>query len=80
MFQITKRDYADETEYVNWNWTTDGDLYLNGAFFRASGVNTAQKVTNTFSRFDVIKAKAGSDVPRLTRYAGALACKVGEPC
>ena len=78
--QITKRDYAEETVWSAWNWTTDNDLYLNGAFFRASGVRNSHELTQNFSRFDVIRAKPGSHAARLTRYAGALACRVGEPC
>lgn len=72
--QVTKRDYADESVWKSWTWRSENDLMMNGAFFVESG----SPVTN--DKKDVIKAKPGTFVTRLTRFAGALDCAVGKPC
>ncbi|ONK66451.1 uncharacterized protein A4U43_C06F8170 [Asparagus officinalis] len=77
---VCHRDYAAEWEWKEWNWTSEGDIFLNGAYFNASGVSSSSDVTKNFSRYDVFKAKPGTFVRRLTRHVGALNCKVGEPC
>lgn len=86
--EVTKREFVTldekghelEKVWRLWNWTSEKDLYRNGAFFRSTGMHRAVDFTKNYSRFDVFKAKPGSYVRRLTRYAGALACKAGEPC
>ncbi|ONK80857.1 uncharacterized protein A4U43_C01F22540 [Asparagus officinalis] len=78
--EVTHRDYAAEWEWKSWNWTTEGDVFRNGAFFRKSGVRSSLELTKNYSRFDVFRAKPGTFVTRLTRFVGALSCKVGEPC
>ncbi|KAK7386950.1 hypothetical protein VNO78_27347 [Psophocarpus tetragonolobus] len=75
--EITKREYTDEKEWKNWQWRSINDLYLNGAFFIESG---PVLVDRPFSRQDMITAKPGNYVGRLTRYAGSLRCRVGQPC
>ncbi|KAJ1423599.1 Pectin lyase fold/virulence factor [Sesbania bispinosa] len=75
--EITKREYSPELEWKNWQWRSIDDAYMNGAFFRQAG----PELTNRpFSRQDMIKAKPGSYVGRLTRYAGSLRCIVGKAC
>ncbi|KAK7309572.1 hypothetical protein RJT34_06411 [Clitoria ternatea] len=75
--EITKREYSPEAEWSNWQWRSINDLYMNGAFFRQGG----QELTNTpFSSQDMIKAKPGSYVGMITRYAGSLRCRFGKPC
>lgn len=39
--QVTMRMDAKESEWKRWNWRSEGDLMLNGAFFVPSGVGTA---------------------------------------
>lgn len=75
--EVTKRDYATEDQWKNWLWKSEGDLMMNGAFFVSSG---NPKARLPFSRHYVIKAKPGSYVRRLTRFAGTLGCRVGRPC
>ncbi|XP_048137070.1 pectate lyase-like [Rhodamnia argentea] len=75
--EVTKRDYATEGQWKNWLWKSEGDLMLNGAFFTTSGNRRARL---PFSRRDMIKAKPGSYVRRLTRFSGAISCRVGRPC
>ncbi|KAL9682540.1 hypothetical protein QQ045_014341 [Rhodiola kirilowii] len=73
--EVTKRDYAPESVWKTWTWTSEKDLMMNGAFFVQSGGPIKR-----LSADDVISAKPGSYVTRLTRYAGSLSCKPNQPC
>ncbi|PSR88364.1 Pectate lyase [Actinidia chinensis var. chinensis] len=75
--EVTKRDYATENEWSKWQWRSEGDLMMNGAFFVESGESLMDK---PFSTLDMIKAKPGSYVARLTRFAGPLNCNPNQPC
>uniref|UniRef100_A0A2P2N0C7 Pectate lyase n=1 Tax=Rhizophora mucronata TaxID=61149 RepID=A0A2P2N0C7_RHIMU len=75
--KVTKREYASEDEWKNWNWVSEGDLMMNGAFFVQSGNPKASK---QISRHEMINYKRGTYVTRLTRYSGSLNCVVGKPC
>lgn len=75
--QVTKRDYAPESEWKTWQWRSEGDLLMNGAFFVQSGKRLSKR---RYSRLDMIKYKPGTFVTRLTRYAGTLICDAGKPC
>ncbi|CAH2072711.1 unnamed protein product [Thlaspi arvense] len=75
--EVTKRDYASEDEWKHWNWRSDKDIFMNGAYFRQSG-NPHYKCGHT--RQQMIKPKHGIAVSKLTKYAGALDCKVGRRC
>uniref|UniRef100_A0A0D9ZWU2 Pectate lyase n=1 Tax=Oryza glumipatula TaxID=40148 RepID=A0A0D9ZWU2_9ORYZ len=73
--EVTKRDDdVPESVWHHWNWVSDGDLMLNGAFFRASGE----------ARTDNLKApsfaRSAPSVPSMTSSAGALSCKEGSHC
>ncbi|KAJ8452358.1 hypothetical protein Cgig2_006163 [Carnegiea gigantea] len=73
-----EREYSPESDWKNWLWTSDGDLMINGAYFRESG-DKSKKASYTKGK-DVIRAKPGSHVARLTRFSGALKCLEGKPC
>ncbi|CAH2055350.1 unnamed protein product [Thlaspi arvense] len=75
--EVTKRDYAPEGVWKNWNWRSEKDYFMNGAYFRQSG-NPRFKCSH--SRQQMIKPKHGVAVSKLTKYAGALDCRVGKPC
>ncbi|RDX64906.1 putative pectate lyase 3, partial [Mucuna pruriens] len=75
--EITKREYTPENIWTNWQWRSINDEYMNGAFFVQSG---PELVNRPFSSEDMIIAKPGSCVGRLTRYAGSLRCRDGKPC
>lgn len=70
---MTKRDYAPESVWKSWNWRSEGDLMMNGAFFVESGSKVANIKTD-------IVAKPGTFAASLTRFAGALKCVVNKPC
>ncbi|XP_042415881.1 pectate lyase-like [Zingiber officinale] len=74
--EVTHRESAAESEWKNWNWRSEDDLYMNGAFFVQSGLDTA----GGFSGHQLIKAKPGTAVGRLTRFAGVLDCRPNRPC
>ncbi|RRT62338.1 hypothetical protein B296_00043465 [Ensete ventricosum] len=74
--EVTKREYSPEEVWKNWHWRSEGDLLKNGAFFVPSG---AGKFGNV-SYKDLIKAKPGTFVTRLTRFSGALKCVPNRPC
>ncbi|KAI4336033.1 hypothetical protein L6164_014609 [Bauhinia variegata] len=71
--EVTKRDYASQSEWKNWNWRSEGDLLANGAFFVQSGKEVALPKKE-------MTARPASTVASLTRYAGALNCLVNKPC
>lgn len=75
--EVTKRDYAPESVWKQWTWRSEGDLLMNGAFFIESG---SPRRHLGYSKKDVITAKPGTFVARLTRFAGALKCLKKKPC
>lgn len=75
--EITHRNSGTPAEWKTWQWRSEGDLMENGAFFSESGV---PRNGREFGRLDMIKAKPGTFVKRLTRFAGSLGCRVGRPC
>ncbi|KAK8602755.1 hypothetical protein V6N13_084958 [Hibiscus sabdariffa] len=76
--EITSRNYASESEWKNWLWSSEGDLFMNGAFFRTSGPPSPSY--SKFKKKQIIKAKPSAFVRRLTRFAGALNCEEGAKC
>ncbi|XP_065636343.1 probable pectate lyase 5 [Quercus suber] len=87
--EVTKYENAPESEWKKWNWKSEGDRFLNGAFFiSSSGSNSSSNAafftsssgsSSSSSAFD-ISAKESSLVPKLTANAGALKCKKGSAC
>ncbi|GAA0167892.1 lyase [Lithospermum erythrorhizon] len=75
--EVTHRDYAHKDEWKNWQWRSEGDLMLNGAFFTESGapLKNSPLTSNTN-----IQYQPGSFVGVLTKNAGALKCRVNYPC
>ncbi|GAB2289603.1 hypothetical protein Dimus_023912 [Dionaea muscipula] len=74
---VIRRDYAPESEWKNWLWTSEDDLMVNGAFFVESGDLTKQ---GSFNKRDSLVAKPGTFVEELTRFSGALHCVENTPC
>ena len=87
--QVTKYENAPKSEWQKWNWKSEGDEFLNGAFFTSSSGSTSSSNAAFFtssseskssSGASDISAKASSLVPKLTANAGALKCKKGSAC
>ncbi|XP_077247730.1 pectate lyase-like [Tasmannia lanceolata] len=74
--EVTKRDYAAENVWSKWTWRSEGDVFMNGAYFRQSGVPNWRR----FTKRGLLPAKTGMYASRLTRNAGALMCKRRKPC
>ncbi|KAM4107484.1 hypothetical protein ACB094_04G149000 [Castanea mollissima] len=79
--EVTKYENAAKSEWKKWNWKSEGDEFLNGAFFTySSGSNSSSNATYFKSSASDISAKTSSLVPKLTSNAGALKCKKGSAC
>ncbi|PHU27722.1 putative pectate lyase 19 [Capsicum chinense] len=76
--EVTKRDYSPESVWKQWPWRSQGDLFMNGAFFVESGDPDWTK--KHFELFDGISSAPGDQVTWITRFSGALNCKIGQPC
>ncbi|KAI4378047.1 hypothetical protein MLD38_015588 [Melastoma candidum] len=74
--EVTKRVGTAESQWQSWNWRSEGDLLLNGAFFTPSGAGAAR----SYARASSLGAKASSLVGSLTSSAGALPCRSGQAC
>ncbi|KAK9995578.1 hypothetical protein SO802_020264 [Lithocarpus litseifolius] len=69
--EVAKYENAPKNEWQNWNWNwkSEGDEFLNAAFFTSSSGSSSSSSASD------ITAKAASLVPTLTANAGALNCQ-----
>ncbi|CAA7398984.1 unnamed protein product [Spirodela intermedia] len=74
--EVTKRVETASGVWKNWNWRSEGDLLLNGAFFIPSGAGAAA----SYARASSLGAKSSSMIGSITSTAGALLCRVGSKC
>ncbi|KAL3647661.1 hypothetical protein CASFOL_008629 [Castilleja foliolosa] len=75
--EVTKRVTSSyDEEWKNWNWRSEGDLMLNGAYFTPSGRAAAK----SYAKASSLSAKSSSFVSTLTSNAGMLHCRKGERC
>ncbi|KAK7304594.1 hypothetical protein VNO77_42477 [Canavalia gladiata] len=72
--EVTKRDYTPKSVWKTWNWRSEGDLMMNGAFFVESG-NKVSNIPDTG-----LKPKPGTFVSTLTRFAGPIKCIPNKAC
>ncbi|KAL8167161.1 hypothetical protein V2J09_008660 [Rumex salicifolius] len=75
--EVTKRVDSKEEAWRGWNWRSEGDLMLNGAFFTSSG---AGRASPNYAKASSLGAKTASMVPDMTAQAGALSCRNTHPC
>ncbi|XP_071707083.1 probable pectate lyase P59 [Rutidosis leptorrhynchoides] len=76
--EITKREQVPESIWRKWTWRSEGDLMLNGAYFRQSG---NPKWAERYKGPALIPAQPAEKVGKLTQSVGAsLNCKAGSPC
>ncbi|KAL5717039.1 pectate lyase [Ranunculus cassubicifolius] len=66
--EVTKRVSTDEDQWTNWNWRTEGDMLVNGAFFVPSGYGASLQYANAFS----LEPKPTALIDQLTMNAGVL--------
>ncbi|KAF7805999.1 putative pectate lyase 5 [Senna tora] len=74
--EVTKHEDAPESEWKSWNWRSEGDMLVNGAFFTASGAGAS----SSYARASSLSARPSSLVGSITVTAGALSCKKGSRC
>ncbi|KAI3997154.1 hypothetical protein MKX01_008998 [Papaver californicum] len=66
--EVTKRVETDERKWTNWNWKTEGDLLVNGAFFVPSGaIGLGQ-----YAKASSVEPRASALIDQLTMNAGVL--------
>jgi pectate lyase len=76
IFQVTKHESAAQSEWKKWNWRSEGDMMLNGAFFTPSGAGAS----SSYARASSLGARSSTLVSTITAGAGALGCKKGARC
>ncbi|KAI3884923.1 hypothetical protein MKX03_037859 [Papaver bracteatum] len=74
--EVTKRVEPDSGRWKHWNWRSEGDLLLNGAFFTPSG----KGASGSYARASSLGAKSSSMVGSITSGAGALNCRRSTQC
>ncbi|KAJ0237989.1 pectate lyase 6 [Hirschfeldia incana] len=80
--QVTKREYTPYPEWKSWNWQSERDYFLNGAYFVQSGKSNAWSSApkNPIPREFTIRPQPGTKVRSLTKDAGTLDCRPGKSC
>lgn len=76
MVQVTKRVETAANKWHGWNWRSEGDLLLNGAYFTPSGAGASA----SYARASSLGAKSSSMVGTMTSNAGVLNCRRGRQC
>lgn len=66
--EVTKRLDSGDGEWSSWNWRSEGDVLVNGAFFVASGADGEGKYEKAFS----VDPKSADRISMLTMAAGVL--------
>ncbi|GAA0145501.1 lyase [Lithospermum erythrorhizon] len=66
--EVTKRVETNEGEWSDWNWRTDGDEMVNGAFFVPSGAG----VTPEYAKASSTEPRSATIIEQLTMTAGVI--------
>lgn len=74
--KVTKHEDAPESQWKKWNWRSEGDLMLNGAFFTRSGAGAS----SSYAKASSLSARPSSLISSITMGAGALSCKKSSRC
>ncbi|GLJ32818.1 hypothetical protein SUGI_0660920 [Cryptomeria japonica] len=74
--EVTKRENFNTGEWQHWNWRSEGDLLLNGAFFTPSGAGAS----SSYAKASSLGARPSSMVRSLTGNAGPLSCRARAHC
>ncbi|MBA0703092.1 hypothetical protein Goari_022936 [Gossypium aridum] len=71
--EVTKRVDTDEKDWTDWNWRTDGDIMVNGAYFVPSGAG----VMTQYVKASSVEPKSATLVEQLTSNAGVFGKRRG---
>eukprot|EP00253_Pinus_taeda_P007533 PITA_07533 len=76
--EVTRREIfnLNNNAWKTWNWISEDDLMLNGAYFVESGSRASSAYATAYS----LAPRSSALVPALTRNAGVLSCRNGSPC
>uniref|UniRef100_A0A7C9CZP7 Pectate lyase n=1 Tax=Opuntia streptacantha TaxID=393608 RepID=A0A7C9CZP7_OPUST len=66
--EVTKRVDTDEKDWKGWNWRSEGDEMVNGAYFVASGEGLDLKYEKAYS----VEPKSAYYIDQLVMNAGVL--------
>ncbi|KAJ7970462.1 Pectate lyase [Quillaja saponaria] len=66
--EVTKRVDTEEGDWADWNWRSDRDVMVNGAFFVPSGVG----LSNQYAKASSVEPKSAAMIEQLTMNAGVL--------
>ncbi|KAG6758542.1 hypothetical protein POTOM_038900 [Populus tomentosa] len=69
--EVTKRVDTNDGDWAGWNWRTDGDIMVNGAFFVPSGAGLSAQ----YSKASSVEPKSAGLIQQLTLNAGVF----GDP-
>ncbi|KAH7859799.1 hypothetical protein Vadar_005600 [Vaccinium darrowii] len=75
--EVTKRESPPgSSEWKEWNWRSDGDMMLNGAFFTPSG----EESPGSYAKASSMVARPASLLASIMPSAGVLSCQIGQQC
>ncbi|KAK6929147.1 Pectate lyase [Dillenia turbinata] len=66
--EVTRRIDTDESEWNDWNWRTEGDMMVNGAFFVPSG----EGLSAMYAKASSVEPKSAALIDQLTMNAGVF--------
>ncbi|XP_004494082.1 probable pectate lyase 12 [Cicer arietinum] len=66
--EVTKRVETEQSQWKGWNWRSEGDILINGAFFITSGQSLEIKYEKAFS----VEPQSADRILLLTMNAGVL--------
>ncbi|CAN4126594.1 unnamed protein product [Withania somnifera] len=66
--EVTKRVDTNEGDWSGWNWRTDGDVMVNGAYFVPSG----EGLSNQYAKASSVEPKSAVIIDQLTLNAGVF--------
>ena len=76
VMQVTMRMDTAESQWQTWDWRSEGDLLLNGAFFVSSGAGAS----SSYEKAESVGTHPSALVGIITANAGALFCRHGSAC
>ncbi|CAE6242592.1 unnamed protein product [Arabidopsis arenosa] len=75
--EVTKRESADgDEEWKEWNWKSEGDEMVNGAFFTPSG----KEDSPSYAKFSSMVARPASLLKTTHPSVGVLSCEIDQAC
>ncbi|CAH2064247.1 unnamed protein product [Thlaspi arvense] len=66
--EVTKRVETPDGDWKGWNWRSEGDVLVNGAFFIASGEGAEMRYEKAYS----VEPKSASFIDQITFHSGVL--------